>query len=66
MITKSQGGAFVKAAIYYGKKDVLAAMKSGRWNIGSIITDEFPLCQLPQAIERAAQVDKALNVVIRY
>ena len=47
-------------------KDVLAAMVSGKWDIGSIITDEFSLDQLPQAIERAAQVNEALNVVIRY
>ncbi|MGN0979050.1 MAG: zinc-binding dehydrogenase [Candidatus Avoscillospira sp.] len=47
-------------------KDVLAMMASKRWDVESIITDEFPLEQLPQAIARAAQVDQALNVVIRY
>lgn len=47
-------------------KDVIAVMASGKWDIGSIITDEYPLWQLPQAIERAAQVDEALNVVINY
>ncbi|MBO5199623.1 MAG: zinc-binding dehydrogenase [Lachnospiraceae bacterium] len=47
-------------------EDVLRIMASGRWNIESIITDEFPWEQLPKAIERAAQVDEALNVVIRY
>ena len=47
-------------------EDVLAIMKSGRWNIESIITDEYPWEQLPQAIEKAAKVDEALNVVIRY
>lgn len=47
-------------------EDVIAVMVQKKWDIGSIITDEYPLCQLPQAIERAAQVDKALNVVIRY
>lgn len=46
--------------------DVLAIMESGKWDIESIITDEFPWEQLPQAIERAAQVDEALNVVIKY
>lgn len=47
-------------------KDVLSIMKSGRWNIESIITDEYPWEQLPQAIEKAAKVEEALNVVIRY
>lgn len=47
-------------------RDVMSAMASGKWDIESIITDEFSLEQLPQAIERAAQVDEALNVVIRY
>ena len=42
-------------------KDVIAVMASGKWDIGSIITDEYPLWQLPQAIERAAQVDEALE-----
>lgn len=47
-------------------EDVIAVMVQNKWDIGSIITDEYPLCQLSQALERAAQVDKALNVVIRY
>lgn len=47
-------------------EDVLSIMESGKWDIESIITDEFPWEQLPQAIERAAQVNEALNVVIRY
>ena len=47
-------------------RDVLAMMESGRWDIGSIITDEYPWERLPEAIERAGQVDEALNVVIRY
>lgn len=47
-------------------EDVLAIMASGKWDIESIITDEFPWEQLPQAIERAAQVEEALNVVIHY
>lgn len=46
--------------------DVLTIMESGKWNIESIITDEYPWEQLPQAIERAADVDHALNVVIHY
>lgn len=47
-------------------EDVLSIMESGKWDIESIITDEFPWEQLPQAIERAADVDHALNVVIHY
>lgn len=47
-------------------EDVLAIMKSGKWNIESIITDEYPWEQLPEAIEKAAKVDEALNVVIYY
>lgn len=47
-------------------EDVLSIMKSGRWEIESIITDEYPWEQLPQAIEKAAKVDESLNVVIHY
>ena len=47
-------------------KDVIAVMVSRKWDIGSIITDDFTLDQLPEAIERASQVNEALNVVIRY
>lgn len=47
-------------------KDVLAIMASGKWDIESIITHEFPWEQLPQAIEQASRVEEALNVVIRY
>lgn len=46
--------------------DVQKIMESGRWDIESIITDEYPWEMLPQAIERAALVDSALNVVIKY
>ena len=45
---------------------VLEVMASHRWAIETMITDEFTLDQLPQAIERAADVDQALNVVIKY
>lgn len=46
--------------------DVITMMVSKKWDIESIITDEYSWEQLPQAIERAAQVDEALNVVIKY
>ena len=35
-------------------------------DIESIITDEFPWEQLPEAIERAADVKHARNVIIKY
>lgn len=47
-------------------RDVINIMESGKWNIESIITDEYPWEKLPEAIERASNVDEALNVVIRY
>lgn len=46
--------------------DVMTVMAEKKWDIGSIITDTFPLEKLPEAIERAADVDHALNVVIEY
>ena len=46
--------------------DVIAMMESGKWNIASIITHEYPWEELPQAIEKAGNVEEALNVVIRY
>lgn len=41
-------------------------MESGRWDIESIITHEFPWEKLPEAIETAADVEYSLKVVIRY
>ena len=47
-------------------RDVMKIMESGKWDIESIITHEYPWEELPQAIEKAAQVNEALNVVIRF
>lgn len=47
-------------------RDVMAIMESGKWDIESIITHEFPWEELKRAIETAADVNHALNVVIRY
>lgn len=47
-------------------KDVMTIMESGRWDIESIITHEFPLEELSQAIEMATDVERSLNVVIKY
>ena len=44
----------------------MAVMASGTWDIESIITNEYPWEQLPQAIEKASHVEEALNVIIRY
>lgn len=45
--------------------DVQKMMVSGRWNLESIITHEFPLAELETAIRTAADVDHAGNVAIR-
>lgn len=55
------GGYFPEDVI-----DVMKIMESGRWDVESIITHEFPWEQLPQAMEKAAQVDESLSVVIHY
>lgn len=47
-------------------QDVMKIMESGRWDIESIITHEYPWEKLPEAIEKASEVEEALNVVIRY
>lgn len=47
-------------------KDVLEIMKSGKWDIEKMITDEYILDDLAEAIERTSDVDSALNVVIRF
>lgn len=47
-------------------KDVMEIMKSGKWDIESIITHEFPWEELSKAIETAGDVEKSLNVVVKY
>ena len=39
-------------------------MASGKWDLERIITHEFPLNELEQAIRTAGDVDHAGNVVI--
>ena len=41
-------------------------MKSGKWDIEKLITDEYKLDDLSRAIERASDVEHALNVVIGF
>lgn len=47
-------------------RDVMAIMESGKWDISSIISHEYPWEELPKAIEKAGCVNEALNVVIHY
>ena len=47
-------------------EDVMRIMASGRWNLEAIITHEFPLEKIEEAICTASDRDKALNVMIRF
>ena len=40
-------------------------MSCGKWDLESIITHEFSLCDLEKAIRTAADVDHAGNVLIK-
>lgn len=46
-------------------EDVQKIMSCGKWDLESIITHEFSLCDLEKAIRAAADVDHAGNVVIK-
>lgn len=46
--------------------DVFAVMKSKKWDIERIITNEYLWEQLPQAIEKASDSQHSFNVVIKY
>lgn len=46
-------------------RDVQNIMTCGKWNLENIITHEFPLPELAQAIRTAGDVVRAGNVVIR-
>ena len=41
-------------------------MKSKKWDIEKLITHEYQLEDLSKAIEKAADVDNALNVIIKF
>lgn len=45
--------------------DVMEIMKSKKWDIEKVITHEYPLEELAAAIEKASDVDSALNVIVR-
>lgn len=47
-------------------RDVLDIMSCGKWDIEKLITDEFPLEKLSEAIEKATDVNSSLNVIIRF
>lgn len=47
-------------------RDVMAIMSDGRWDLESIITQEFPLERISEAIETAANPDKAFNVTVKF
>lgn len=47
-------------------KDVMRIMSSGQWNIEKLITHQFHLSQLEQAIITASNTNNALNVIIDF
>ena len=47
-------------------KDVLNIMGSGRWNIEHMITHEFHLSRIKEALETASNTNKSLNVIIQF
>lgn len=47
-------------------RDVMSIMASGRWDLESIITHEFTLDNIDEAIRTASDSDRALNVIIRH
>lgn len=47
-------------------RDVLSIMKSGKFDIESIITQEFPLSALSEAIQTAADAQHSFNVIINF
>lgn len=46
--------------------DVMYIMKSHRWDIEKIITDEYDIDHINEAIKKAADSEHAFNVVIRF
>lgn len=55
-------GGYMPADVW----DVQAIMASGRWELESIITHEFGIDDLEEAIRTSGDVDKSGNVVIRF
>lgn len=46
--------------------EVFTVMQSNRWNIEKIITHEYPIDDLENAIKTASNYDEALNVLINF
>lgn len=46
--------------------DVMKIMASKKYDIKSIITDEFSINDLPKALEQAGKTDESLNVIINF
>ena len=49
----------------YMPEDVQEITSCGKWDLERIITHEFPLVELEQAIRTAGNVDHAGNVVVK-
>lgn len=47
-------------------KDVMEIMVSGKWNLESIITHEFALDDIEEAIRTASDAENAFNVTIKF
>lgn len=47
-------------------KDVMEIMASGRWDLESIITHEFSIDQISEAIRTASDAGHALNVTVKF
>ncbi len=46
--------------------DVMNIMKSGRWDIEKIITDEYMIDDINNAIRKAADSESAFNVIVKF
>lgn len=47
-------------------RDVMAIMESGRWDVEQMITHEYRLEELEQAIRKATDTNRALNVTVYF
>ncbi len=46
--------------------DVLEIMKSKRWDLKKMITEEYDISELAQAIEKAGDTEHAGNVIVHF
>lgn len=65
---KNDTGRAGTIGVYFPEdvRDVMEIMASGKWDLESIITQEFPLERISEAIRTAADPEKAFNVTIRF